>query len=108
VSRNKGNRAEDLACNYLKNQGFRIVERNFYSKFGEIDIIAVKDDILHIIEVKSGRNFEPVYNITPGKLQKILKTIDFFMMKKKLNFPYQIDAIIIKNSDIEFLENITI
>jgi putative endonuclease len=108
MSRDKGKKAEDLACSYLKNQGFRIVERNFYSKFGEIDIIAVKDDILHIIEVKSAQNFEPIYNITPSKLQKILKTVDFFMMKKKVNLPYQIDALILKNCDIEFLENVTV
>ncbi|WP_187647347.1 YraN family protein [Nitrosophilus labii] len=108
MNRNKGNEAEEKACRYLKNLGFRIIERNFYSKFGEIDIIAIKDDVLHIIEVKSAINFEPIYNLTPRKLQKILKTLNFFMMKKRVDFPYQIDAIIIKNGDIEFLENVTV
>lgn len=43
---------EDKACKFLKKQGFEILKRNFHSKFGEIDIIAKKDEILHFIEVK--------------------------------------------------------
>ena len=43
---------EDKACAFLKKQGFKILKRNFHSKFGEIDIIATKDEILHFIEVK--------------------------------------------------------
>ncbi len=38
---------EDKACKFLKKQGFEILKRNFHSKFGEIDIIAKKDEILH-------------------------------------------------------------
>ena len=106
-SRNKGNIAEEKAVEFLKNQNYQIIERNFYSKFGEIDIIAKQDNILHFIEVKSGENFEPIYNITPSKLQKIIKTLNFYLQKHKLNNPYQIDAIIIKNN-IEFIENITL
>ncbi|HEC1788756.1 TPA: YraN family protein, partial [Campylobacter lari] len=48
-----GKKGEELACEFLKTQGFEILKRNFYSKFGEIDIIAKKDKILHFIEVKS-------------------------------------------------------
>lgn len=47
---------EDKACNFLKKQGFEILKRNFHSKFGEIDIIAKKDEILHFIEVKFTQN----------------------------------------------------
>jgi putative endonuclease len=53
MSRAKGDIAEELACGFLLERGFFIVERNFYSRFGEIDIIASKDDTLHFIEVKS-------------------------------------------------------
>ncbi|ELI0034280.1 YraN family protein, partial [Campylobacter coli] len=42
---------EDKACDFLKKQKFEILKRNFRSKFGEIDIIAKKDGILHFIEV---------------------------------------------------------
>ena len=108
MSRKKGDLAEDIACEFLIKNGFRIVERNFYSKFGEIDIIAIKNGILHFVEVKSGKNFEPIYAITPKKLQRILKSVDYFLFKKDLDLEIQIDAIIIKNGSLEFLENITL
>ena len=47
-----------------------MVERNFFSQFGEIDIIALKKGVLHFIEVKSGENFDPIYAITPSKLKR--------------------------------------
>jgi len=107
MSKKLGKLAEDLAVEFLKKQNFKIVERNFYSKFGEIDIIAFKEEVLHFIEVKSGKNFAPVYNITFDKLRKIIKTANYFLMKNSFFGDYQIDAIIIKNDEIELIENIT-
>ena len=108
MSREVGNIAEDRAVKYLVGLGYEIVERNFYSKFGEIDIIAKKDKILHFVEVKYGKNFDPVYAITPKKLDKIIKTINFYILKKRLNLSFSVDAIIIRGKEIELLENITI
>jgi len=107
LSRKVGFKAEDKAVLFLEENGFRIIERNFYSKFGEIDIIALKDDILHFIEVKSGK-YEPIYQITPSKLSKIIKTSQIYLNKTKLNFDYCYDAIIVKENDIDFIENISI
>ncbi len=106
MSRKLGNIAEDKAVEYLLEQRYRILERNFYSRFGEIDIIAFKDDILHFIEVKSGKG-EPIYKITPSKFSKIVKTSDIFLNKTKLNFDYCYDALIVKDESIEFIENIS-
>ena len=108
MSRAIGNIAEDNAIKYLKQADFTIVERNFYSKFGEIDIIALKGRVLHFIEVKSGKNFDPIYAITPRKLNKILKTINYYILKKKINLDIAVDALIIKGNKIELLENITL
>ena len=108
MSRAIGNLAEDKAAKYLKDLGFEVIERNFYSKFGEIDIIALKGRILHFIEVKSGKNFDPIYAITPKKLDKILKTINYYIFKKKINLDISIDALIVRGNDIELLENITL
>jgi putative endonuclease len=105
--RAKGDEAERKATQYLQKRGFVIIDRNFHSRFGEIDIVALKEGTLHFVEVKSGKNFDPIYNITPAKLEKIIKTINYFLLKKKLDMDYCIDAIIIK-SDIEFIENITL
>jgi putative endonuclease len=106
-SREIGNIAEEKAVLFLEKKEYKIVEKNFYSRFGEIDIIAFKNDVYHFIEVKSGDSFEPIYNITPSKLQKIIKTINLYLKKHKINKPYQIDAIIVKNNNIEMIENIS-
>jgi putative endonuclease len=105
-TRKIGNIAEERVSKYLKTKGYKIIDRNFYTKFGEIDIIAYKDGVFHFIEVKSGRSFEPIYNITPKKLQRIIKSVYVYLKKKNINSAYCIDAIIVKEK-IEHLVNIT-
>jgi len=109
MSRFFGKESEDKAVDFLQERGFKIVDRNFYaSRLGEIDIIAFKDDTLHFIEVKSTRkNFEPIYNITPNKLRKIINSAEYYLKKKKLKYRWSIDALIIKVDSIELIENIT-
>jgi putative endonuclease len=107
-TRQKGNLAEDKSVQFLIQNGYKIIERNFYSRFGEIDIIAEKDDILHFVEVKSGDSFQPIYNVTKSKLQKIIKSLNLYLKKHKLNNFYQIDVITIHNGDLEFIKNITL
>jgi len=106
-SREIGNIAEDKAVQFLEENQYKIVERNFYSRFGEIDIISIKNGVYHFIEVKSGETFEPIYNITPAKLKKIIKTMNFYLKKYKIKNLYQIDAVIVKNDSIEMIKNIS-
>jgi len=107
LSRELGLKAEDKAVEFLQKDGYKVIDRNFYSRFGEIDIIAIKDDILHFVEVKSGQG-EPIYNITPKKFSKIVKTADFYLKKTKFDFDYCFDAVIVKKNSIEMIENISI
>ena len=81
------------------------MDRNYYSRFGEIDIIARKEDVLHFVEVKSGA-YEPIYQITPSKISKILKTADIYRQKKRLDMDFCLDAVIVSEG-IELIENIT-
>ncbi|MDD2781860.1 YraN family protein [Sulfuricurvum sp.] len=105
----KGNLAEDKGCEYLRQHGYRIVDRNVYNRFGEIDIIAIRDNVLHFVEVKSATTYEQaVNNITPSKLQKLGRTIQFYLQKKKLNSDYCIDALIVSDNVVELIENITL
>jgi len=106
-SREIGNLAEDKAVRFLEENQYKIVERNFYCRFGEIDIISIKNGVYHFVEVKSGETFEPIYNITPAKLKKIIKTMNLFLKKFKIKNPYQIDAIIVKNDSIEMIKNVS-
>ncbi|EGO4876756.1 YraN family protein [Campylobacter lari] len=98
---------EDLAYEYLKTQGFEILKRNFHSKFGEIDIIAKKDKILHFVEVKSTQgDYEVAYRLDNKKYNKIIKAIEYYFMKHKSDENYQIDLLCVYKDDIKLLENI--
>ena len=109
-TQNKGKESEQKACEFLISLGFKIVEQNFYAKkLGEIDIIASKDDIYHFVEVKSSVNYESaINNITPQKINKIKKSTDYYLQTKKLDVAFCIDAIIVVDEEVEFLENITL
>lgn len=104
----KGRLAEDRAIKYLQQEKFIIIDRNFYTRFGEIDIVALRDNTIHFVEVKSGEGFDPVYNLTPRKLSKIIKSIEIYLIRKNLNMDYMVDALIIRGEEIEMIENITI
>lgn len=107
MSRVKGEVAESSAVEFLQNSGFEIVERNYFTRYGEIDIIAKKDLIYHFIEVKSGKNFNPLQNVTPKKLNRIINSIYIYLADSALDVEFCIDVIVIKNGLIEFFENIS-
>ena len=122
TSKQLGNLGEDLASKFLLKRGCSIVDRNYWQKSGEIDIIAKKDNVLRFIEVKTvsrenlvGQSedvYRPEDNIHPWKLQRIARTIEIFLSKKEMDFDWQIDLITIcldiknKKAKIDFLENI--
>lgn len=108
-TRARGNIAEERGCDYLRAKGFRIIDRNVYNRFGEIDIIAMRDNVLHFVEVKSGSTYEQaVNNITPSKLQKLNRTIQSYLQQKRINLDYCIDALIVNDEGLELIENITL
>jgi putative endonuclease len=109
MSKELGDIAEIKAASYLESIGYTIVDTNYYTRFGEIDIICTQNSILYFVEVKSGANFEPIYNITKQKIEKLTKSINIYLKDNKINkMKYQLNAVIIKNDDIELIENITI
>ena len=109
MTKAKGDYFEEKAVEFLFSNGYQIVNRNFYAKkLGEIDIVALKDDVYHFIEVKSGESFEAVYNITPNKLHKLLRSIQYYLKVNNLDVSYCVDAIIFAGEELEYLENITL
>ena len=104
-----GSQNEEVALEFLEAEGFRIVERNYYArKLGEIDIIALSDDVLHFIEVKSGQaDFDPVYNFTPSKQRKVINSAYYYMKTKNLDMVFSIDLVVVRWGEVEFLENVT-
>lgn len=78
-----GKIAEDFVAKYLPANNYKIIERNFHSRFGEIDIIAVKNATLIFIEVKarwSDKFGAPEEAVTPKKLWKIGKTGEYYAL----------------------------
>ena len=105
-----GDESESLATRFLEQEGFVIIERNYFArKLGEIDIIAQKENILHFIEVKSGKaDFDPIYNVTPAKLRKVINSAYYYMKTKNIDVTFSIDALIIRCDEVEFIENVTL
>ncbi len=109
MSRSVGDAAEQKAVDFLRSEGFRIIDRNVSSRFGEIDILAMKEEVLHIVEVKSAPTFEQAAaNVTPAKIRKILMTAETYMKRHRLDLDFVLDAVIISGGKCELLENITL
>ena len=110
MSKQKGDFAEKKAISFLQDLDFKIIEQNFYAKkLGEIDIIATKNSTYHFCEVKSATDYETaINNLTNSKLSKIKRSVDYYIQTKKLDISYCIDAIIVTDETIDFIENITI
>ena len=105
-----GDESENLATIFLEQEKYVIVERNYFArKLGEIDIIAKRDDVLHFIEVKAGKaDFDPVYNVTPAKLRKVINSAQYYLKSKQIDMPFSIDALIVRCDEVEFIENVTL
>ena len=110
-------RGEDLAAKFLREKGYKIIDRNFRKGYGEIDIIAIKNDILVFVEVKTKTSLShgtPLEEIGYYKLRSLIKTAEFYkLLNPKLPDQMRIDAISImldnsgSLSSIEHIENIS-
>lgn len=109
-TRNIGSFYEDQAIEYLENNGFDIIERNFHCDIGEIDVIARKMSIIRFIEVKYRKNSKfggATYAINQQKLKKIYKIAQFYILKNRLNDQqFSIDVLAITGNKYEYFENV--
>lgn len=105
------NKGEDIAARFLKKQGHKIVEKNFRQKCGEIDIITMDKDILVFTEVKQRKNDKygrPEAFVTKTKQEKIRKTAQIFIMKKKYTGNIRFDVVEVlgeKTYEIRHIKN---
>lgn len=97
-----GNTGELVAQKYLKKNGFKIVDVNYSKPWGEIDIVAKKDEIYHFIEVKTSiyikdSVFYPEDRVDYKKQAKIIKTVDSYLEEKGLeDASWQVDIISVR------------
>lgn len=94
-----GQWAENYVAQYLESGGYSILNRNYRKKWGEIDIIAEKNEILIFVEVKANKNdtvgFEPENRVNQEKLRRMNRAIQTYLAYKKYSpdQEWQIDII---------------
>jgi len=104
--RKKGDAGEGVALNYLKKRGYKILERNYENKIGEIDVIAKKDGAVIFVEVKTqdvgkleydetGARLYPERSVDWRKQRKLIKTAEYYLLEKDYDedTSWQIDVI---------------
>ena len=116
--RRLGDIGENIACDFLNRRGFAIIERNYLKKWGELDIIVKKLNIIHFVEVKTVTHgtseYRPEDNMHPWKLKRLSRAIQTYLLDKKLDCDWQLDLITVKldqqsqKARVELIENIII
>lgn len=108
-----GQRSEKVAEKALKKEGYKILERNYRSPVGEIDIIARDDDTVVFVEVKARTNEtygNPKEAVSYFKQKKISRTAEYYLKEKKtLDVRARFDVVSIQsvqgNMSVEILKN---
>ena len=115
-NRLKGNQGEEMAADYLRQNGYQIIDQNNTTKFGELDLIATKKDILIFVEVKFKQTEDygtPEEMIGKNKLIQVRRTAELYLLTNpgiaKQFDSYQIDAVCIveETGRISHHENLT-
>lgn len=105
-----GNDREEMVSSYLTKNGVRILDRNFLTKHGEIDIVGISDNYLTFFEVKyrkNVRNGYPLEAVTYSKQKSIIQSAKVYMYLKHFptDTPVRFDCIGVLNSQIEWIKN---
>mgnify|MGYP003291540742 CR=1 FL=1 len=108
-SRTIGSTYEQIAGTYLKEQGYEIIEYNFHSKNGEVDIIAKEQEYLVFVEVKYRKDCKkghPLEAVSVAKQKRISKSALFYLQKKNIfGIPVRFDVVAILGDQIELVKN---
>ncbi len=109
-----GSQGEDIAADFLKKRGLRVVEKNFRCRLGEVDIIAIDKNTICFVEVKTRRSFvfgSGMESVLVRKQKKIMKTALLYLKMKGLSesdFRFDVISILLRDSQmphVEYLEN---
>lgn len=113
----QGRKGEEIACQFLASKGYKIIAKNFRTRFGEIDIVAQDGKTLVFVEVKARASREfglPEEAITPRKIRHLTKAGEYFKLKNpRTPDLFRIDLVAIDLSPagelkkIRLLENIS-
>ena len=102
TARTIGAHGEELACQYLKSQGWTIVKRNFYVNHLEIDIIAQKEQVISFIEVKSRKFYPnsafgtPAEAVNSAKKRNIARAAELYLLSNPIDPSLEVNLDIIE------------
>ena len=116
TTREAGDRGEAMAAEYLRENGYEILASQFRCRFGEIDLIARRGDILCFVEVKLRSNLDyglPREFVTAAKREKLRMTAQLYLSTHDLDVPTRFDVAEVytdaghtaENTHIEYIEN---
>lgn len=108
-----GDKGEALVAKYLKKHKYKIKDKNFSCKFGEIDIIAENKKYILFVEVKTrmvGQEISPMLSVGYTKQQKIIKTATLYMKMNNIDKQPRFDVAEVFMNDkgkaeINYIEN---
>ena len=108
-----GKLGEDIAVDYLKNEGYRIIERNYRCVFGEIDIVATDRDVIVFVEVRSRRSAKygyPQESVGLNKKMKVSKiALNYIKEKQFQDCRARFDVVAIKilpeGNEVKLIKN---
>lgn len=106
----KGVDTEQLVCRYLEAKGLQLIQRNFFSRYGEIDLIMRDIDTLVFVEVRYRKNRQyggAAASVTRTKQQRIIKTALHFQQKNAIEGAMRFDVVAVEGnvSKIEWIQN---
>lgn len=125
-----GKLGEDVSVKHLVKRSYAILDRNYRKKWGEIDIVAKKDGIIHFIEVKTIKvskvsyetdetetakdNHSPEENVHYRKRQRLARAIKTYLLEKKVSYEteWQVDVLAVfldfntRQAKIRITENV--
>ncbi len=108
-NRAKGTTGEAQAAEYLRQKGYVVLQQNWRSKLGELDIIASEKDTLVFVEVKSRKSSAfgtAAQAVNPRKQQKIIKTAMGYLKSRGIvDKDVRFDVVSITGEEVELIKN---
>ena len=106
-----GNLGEDLVANFLLENGYEILDRNYLKPYGEVDIIALKNNIVCFVEVKARKNIKygyPREAVNYHKQQRIIKASQVYLIENNLTdyiMRFDVAEVFTESRKINYIEN---
>jgi len=99
-----GKTGEEIATKFLKSRGFQILARNFRTNFGELDIVAQKENKISFVEVKTRIGLtkgKPYEAVNKGKLNRLKKAVNYYLLNnncKDVKLSFDVVSIVLNDS----------